>query len=54
LLIPLLSKLGYSENDWTRQLSQKQEEKKKQFQILFFSQGEIHFQNAPLVMRSKI
>ncbi len=54
LLIPLLSKLGYSENDWTRQLSQKAGRKEKAIpDFVFFPKGEIHFQNAPLVIEAK-
>lgn len=54
LLIPLLKKLGYSENDWTRQLSQKAGRKEKAIpDFVFFPKGEIHFQNSPLVIEAK-
>lgn len=54
LLIPLLNKLGYSENDWTRQLSQKAGRKEKAIpDFVFFPKGEIHFQNSPLVIEAK-
>lgn len=54
LLIPLLEKLGYSENDWTRQLSQKAGRKEKAIpDFVFFPRGEIHFQNAPMIIEAK-
>ncbi|WHF52127.1 type I restriction enzyme HsdR N-terminal domain-containing protein [Chryseobacterium gotjawalense] len=54
LLIPLLKKLGYTESDWTRQLSQKAGRKEKAIpDFVFFPKGEIHFQNAPLVIEAK-
>jgi len=54
LLIPILEKLGYSENDWTRQLSQKAGRKEKVIlDFVFLPKGEIHFQNAPMVIEAK-
>lgn len=54
LLIPLLKKLGYTENDWTRQLSQKAGRKEKAIpDFVFFPKGEVHFQNSPLVIEAK-
>lgn len=54
LLIPLLEKLGYSETDWTRQLSQKAGRKEKAIpDFVFFPKGEIHFQNAPMIIEAK-
>lgn len=54
LLIPLLKKLGYSEKDWTRQLSQKAGRKEKAIpDFVFLPKGEIHFQNAPMVIEAK-
>lgn len=54
LLIPLLDKLGYSDSDWTRQLSQKAGRKEKAIpDFVFLPKGEVHFQNAPLVIEAK-
>lgn len=54
LLIPLLSKLGFKETDWTRQLSQKAGRKEKAIpDFVFLPTGETHFQNAPLVIEAK-
>ena len=54
LLIPLLEKLDYSETDWTRQLSQKAGRKEKAIpDFVFLPKGEIHFQNAPMVIEAK-
>jgi len=54
LLIPLLEKLGYSETDWTRQLSQKAGRKEKAIpDFVFFPKGEIHFQNSPMIIEAK-
>ncbi len=54
LLIPLLEKLGYSETDWTRQLSQKAGRKEKAIpDFVFLPTGELHFQNAPMVIEAK-
>jgi hypothetical protein len=54
LLIPLLEKLGYSETDWTRQLSQKAGRKEKAIpDFVFLPKGEMHFQNAPMIIEAK-
>jgi hypothetical protein len=54
LLIPVLEKLGYAEADWTRQLSQKAGRKEKAIpDFVFFPKGEIHFQNAPMLIEAK-
>jgi hypothetical protein len=54
LLIPVLRKLGYTETDWNRQLSQKAGRKEKAIpDFVFFPKGEIHFQNAPLIIEAK-
>ena len=54
LLIPLLEKLGYSETDWARQLSQKAGRKEKAIpDFVFLPKGETHFQNAPMVIEAK-
>lgn len=54
LLIPLLEKLGYSTNDWTRQLSQKAGRKEKAIpDFVFLPKGENYFQNAPLIIEAK-
>jgi hypothetical protein len=54
LLIPLLYELGYTENDWERQLSQKAGRSFKAIpDFVFFAKGEKHFQNAPFVLEAK-
>ena len=54
LLIPLLSKLGFTETDWSRQLSQKAGRNEKAIpDFVFLPKGEIHFQNAPMVIEAK-
>ena len=54
LLIPLLAKLGYTEKDWTRQLSQKAGRSEKAIpDFVFFPKGEKHFQNAPMIIEAK-
>lgn len=54
LLIPLLYQLGYSDTDWTRQLSQKAGRNLKAIpDFVFFPTGDKHFQNAPLVIEAK-
>jgi hypothetical protein len=54
LLIPLFEKLGFSETDWTRQLSQKAGRKEKAIpDFVFLPKGEIHFQNAPMIIEAK-
>lgn len=54
ILIPTLRKLGYSEADWTRQLSLKAGRKEKAIpDFVFFPSGERHFENAPMVIEAK-
>lgn len=54
LLIPLLTELGYSQDDWQRQLSQKAGRSLKAIpDFVFFPRGETHFQNAPFVLETK-
>lgn len=54
LLMPLFKKLGYSETDWTRQLSQKAGRKEKAIpDFVFLPKGELYFQNAPMVIEAK-
>lgn len=54
LLIPVLLKLGYVENDWKRQLSQKAGRKEKAIpDFVFLPKDEVRFQNAPLVIEAK-
>lgn len=54
LLIPLLAELGYSEDDWTRQLSQKAGRFEKAIpDFVFLPKGETHFQNAPMLIEAK-
>lgn len=51
----MLEKLGYSESDWTRQLSLKAGRKEKAIpDFVFFPQGEIHFESAPMVIEVKL
>lgn len=55
LLIPLLIELGFSSNDWVRQLSQKAGRNLKAIpDFVFFPKGEKHFQNAPFVLEAKL
>lgn len=54
ILTPLLTKLGYSESDYTRQLAQKAGRKMKVIpDFVFFPKGEEHFQTAPLIIEAK-
>ncbi len=54
LLIPLLEKLGFTENDWSRQLSQKAGRNEKAIpDFVFLPKGELHFQNAPMIIEAK-
>lgn len=54
LLIPLLDKLGYKCDDWTRQASQKAGRNLKAIpDFVFFPKGEEHFQNAPFLIEAK-
>ena len=55
ILIPMLNKLGYTEADWTRQLSQKAGRKEKAIpDFVFFPRGEKHFENAPMIIEAKL
>ncbi|NLZ94304.1 MAG: restriction endonuclease subunit R, partial [Bacteroidales bacterium] len=54
LLIPLLNELGYTEDDWSRELTQKAGRNLKAIpDFVLFPKGETHFQNAPLVIEAK-
>ena len=54
LVIPLLTELGYTQNNWERQLSQKAGRNLKAIpDFVFFAKGEKHFQNAPFVLEAK-
>ncbi|TAF82958.1 MAG: restriction endonuclease subunit R [Sphingobacteriales bacterium] len=54
LLIPLLEKLGYSQLDWSRQLSQKAGRNEKAIpDFVFLPKGDKHFQNAPMIIEAK-
>lgn len=54
ILIPMLTKLGYSENDWTRQLKQKFGRNEKGIpDFVFFHHGKKHFEKAPMVIEAK-
>ena len=55
ILIPMLKRLGYTESDWTRQLSQKAGRKEKAIpDFVFFPKGEKHFENAPMIIEAKL
>ena len=55
ILIPMLEKLGYTEADWSRQLSQKAGRTEKAIpDFVFFPRGEKHFENAPMVIEAKL
>lgn len=55
ILIPMLRKLGYTETDWTRQLTLKAGRKEKAIpDFVFFPHGEKHFESAPLVIEAKL
>ncbi len=55
ILIPILHRLGYSDNDYTRQLSQKAGRGLKAIpDFVFLPQGEKHFASAPLVIEAKL
>lgn len=55
ILIPFLKKLGYRENDWTRQLQLKAGRKEKAIpDFVFFPQGSTHFESAPFVIEAKL
>ncbi|MBP5364864.1 MAG: type I restriction enzyme HsdR N-terminal domain-containing protein [Bacteroidales bacterium] len=54
ILIPMLEKLGYSSDDWTRQLSLKAGRNQKAIpDFVFFAKGERHFENAPFIIEAK-
>ncbi len=54
-MIPMLQRLGYSEADWSRQLSQKAGRTEKAIpDFVFFPCGEKHFENAPMVIEAKL
>lgn len=55
MLIPMLKLLGYHEEDWTRQLSQKAGRGLKAIpDFVFFPNGEKHFASAPMVIEAKL
>ena len=55
ILIPMLERLGYSDDDWSRQLSQKAGRNEKAIpDFVFFPRGEKHFENAPMVIEAKL
>ena len=55
ILIPILEKFGYTEADWSRQLSQKAGRTEKAIpDFVFFPRGEKHFENAPMVIEAKL
>ena len=55
ILIPSLERLGYSQNDWTRQLSIKAGRKEKAIpDFVFFPKGDKHFESAPLLIEAKL
>ncbi len=54
ILIPFLEKIGYTSDDWSRQLSQKAGLKEKAIpDFVFFPRGEKHFENAPMLIEAK-
>lgn len=54
ILIPVLEKLGYQPEDWSRQLEQKAGRGLKAIpDFVFFPQGDLHMHNAPLVIEAK-
>lgn len=54
VLIPFLEKIGYSEADWTRQLSLKAGRNEKAIpDFAFFATGERHFESAPMLIEAK-
>lgn len=55
ILIPLLRKLGYTEDDWTRQLSRKTGRGTRAIpDFVFFAKGDKHFETAPFVIEAKL
>lgn len=54
LLIPLLNNLGFTDKDWSRQISQKTGTNTKAIpDFVFLAKGEKYFQNAPMVIEAK-
>ena len=54
ILIPFLENIGYTNKDWTRQLSLKAGRKEKAIpDFVFLPYGEKHFENAPFVIEAK-
>ena len=54
ILIPVLEKLGYTNADWTRQLSQKAGRTEKAIpDFVFFPKGKKHFENSPMIIEAK-
>lgn len=54
ILIPFLQKIGYSDADWTRQLSLKAGRNEKAIpDFAFFPQGDRHFESAPMLIEAK-
>ena len=55
ILIPFLQDLGYTEEDWTRQLRMKsgRKEEREIPDFVFFPHGEKQFENAPLLIEAK-
>lgn len=55
ILIPMLRKLGYNEEDWTRQLSRKTGRGTRAIpDFVFFAKGDKHFETAPFVIEAKL
>ena len=55
ILIPMLQRIGYTDADWSRQLSQKAGRTEKAIpDFVFFPRGEKHFENAPMVIEAKL
>lgn len=55
ILIPILLRLGYTEDDWTRQLSLKAGRAEKAIpDFAFFPFGERHHEHAPMVIEAKL
>lgn len=55
ILIPILRRIGYNDSDWTRQLQLKAGRKEKAIpDFVFFPQGAVHFESAPLVIEAKL
>ena len=54
ILIPILKEIGYTEENWTRQLRLKAGRNEKAIpDFVFFPQGEKHFETAPFVIEAK-